>query len=267
MPVADPVPTVPRVAGRCRSSLPLQTSASSPISQKKGYFGFAFFLFGLRPEHAETSAFCTQRPLLAAIERRGSGAGRNRRKENPDAMNSYRKDRQARRAGYGDERGRPLTRPIRMKSWKMLVSVTALSALAIVGSVVSAPTANATIPEPSTSPGVQRIWVGSTANTNQCSTGYLCAYVPGNSNHGGWWEFKFFYCGVYNLSYWHGYTLYDSFVIDDQTGGVTTSYYGGYNGTGAVLQRMTPRAGQFQDILPGTGSTHGWNPIYSIRVC
>jgi hypothetical protein len=156
-----------------------------------------------------------------------------------------------------------------MKSWKKLAGVTALSVSAILGALGSVPAANAAIPEPGTSPGVQRIWVDGDAYPGQCSSGYLCAYVSGNSNHGGWWEFKFVRCGVYNLSYWHDYSILgDSFVIDDQTGGVTTSYYGGYSGTGKVWQTMKPKAGQFQDVLPtGDGATLGWNPISSIRVC
>lgn len=159
-----------------------------------------------------------------------------------------------------------------MKSWQKLVCVTAISVSAIAGPLLSAPMANAASPEPGSSPGVQRIWVGNHVSAGQCSSGYLCAYVASNA-YNSWWEFKFLSCGVYNLSYWRsglwasGFDG-ESFVIDDQTGGVTTTYYGGYNGSGRILQKMTPWAGHVQYILPrGDGSIVGWDPVNSIRVC
>ena len=144
------------------------------------------------------------------------------------------------------------------------LAAAAVSAAALAAS----PTASAAIPEPYTSPGVTRIWVGGDAAPGQCLSGYLCAYVSGNANHGGWWEFKFYNCGIYNVYYWHDYSILgDSFVIDDQSGGVTTTYYRGFNGSGP-LQSMKPAANQFQDVQQqGSGSTLGWNPISSIRVC
>ncbi len=157
-----------------------------------------------------------------------------------------------------------------MKSWKTFIGATVLAAAGLAGSLIASSGAYAAIPDPGTSPGVQRIYIGGDAYPAQCSSGYLCAYVSKNSgDHDGWYEFKFINCGVYNLSYWHDYSILgDSFVIDDQTGNVTTTYYGGYNGTGKVWQTMKPKANQFQDILPqGDGATLGWNPISSIRVC
>ncbi len=155
-----------------------------------------------------------------------------------------------------------------MKSWKKLTGATTLVAAGLVGALVSSTGAYASTPNPGTSPGVQRTWVTS-SGTDQCSSGYLCAYVdPNDGRYGeGWFLFKFVHCGVYNLSYWHDYSIVnDSFVIDDQTGNVTTTYYGGYNGTGKVWQTMKPKANDFQDVnLRGT--PNGWNPISSIRVC
>jgi hypothetical protein len=134
--------------------------------------------------------------------------------------------------------------------------------------VVQVSSAQAASPEPSSSPraaAIVRITGAPTAS--QCSSGYLCAYVESNSNPDvGWWEFKFVHCGTVNLSYWHDQLGgYDSFVIDDQTGGVTTTLYSGYNGTGTVLQRITPRSGTTQNVL--YGGNRGWNPVNSIRVC
>lgn len=152
-----------------------------------------------------------------------------------------------------------------MRSLTRSLSGLAATVALMAGLTGLAPTAQASIPEPYTSPGITPVWVGSIAASTECASGYLCAFVPGNANPGGWWEFKFYNCGVYNLSYWHDpYPGGSSFVVDDQTGGVTTSYYSGSNGTGSVLQTMTPQYRAFQDVLPHGG---GWNPVYSIRVC
>lgn len=133
------------------------------------------------------------------------------------------------------------------------------SVLRFVAACFTAPAAEATAPPPSTSPTVAPVFVG-VAFPNQCSSGYLCAFVAYNY---GWAEFKFYRCGVYNLSYWYdpGPGSSSSFVVDDQTGGVTTTYYGQ---SGNVLQTMKPNPGNFQYVLNGRG---GWNPVYSIRVC
>jgi hypothetical protein len=145
------------------------------------------------------------------------------------------------------------------------VAAAAVAAVAL--GLASVPTAQAADPEPSSSPGpAARVRVQTRA-ASQCSSGYLCAYVESNSDPDhGWWLFKFVRCGVVNLNYWHDQLSgYDSFVLDDQTGGVTTTLYSGYNGTGTVLQRITPHAGAFQDVL--YGGNRGWNPVNSIRVC
>ncbi|WP_405061711.1 hypothetical protein OG474_08685 [Kribbella sp. NBC_01505] len=149
---------------------------------------------------------------------------------------------------------------------KIAKSIAVIAALTV-GLAVTPTTAQAVDPEPTTSPGpAARIRVQE-LSASQCSSGYLCAYVESNSDHlHGWWLFKYTRCGIVNLNNWHDQLSgYDSFVIDDQTGGVTTTLYSGYNGTGTVLQRITPRAGQRQDVLYGGG--RGWNPVNSIRVC
>jgi hypothetical protein len=115
------------------------------------------------------------------------------------------------------------------------------------------------IPKPSTSPSITPIVVFF-PSANTCSSGFLCAYVPTAPN-GDWWEFKFFHCQRYSLSNFFDDGFDDSLAIDDQTGGVTTTYFGQ---SGNVRQTMKPAAGRLQHVLPGTG---GWDPIFSIQVC
>jgi len=115
------------------------------------------------------------------------------------------------------------------------------------------------ITKPSTSPSITAVNVV-VASTSQCSSGFLCAYVPTGPG-GTWWEFKFFHCLRYSLSNFFDSGFDESIVIDDQTGGVTTTYFGQ---SGNVLQTMKPAAGRFQSVLPGRG---GWDPVFSIKVC
>ena len=90
-----------------------------------------------------------------------------------------------------------------------------------------------------------------------CSTGYLCAYLAQAPNN-GWYVFKFYTCQRYYLN-----DFVDEIgdVVDDQTGGVTTTYYGA---SGNVLQTMKPAPGQWQFVMNQRG---GWDPVYSIEVC
>lgn len=144
---------------------------------------------------------------------------------------------------------------------KRILSVAAAAVLATtLSTVILAPKAEAATPAPSTTPSVTRIWRGTSTGPSQCSTGYLCAYVPYN---GGYYEFKFYYCGVYSLHYWHDPSALttESFVYDDQTGNPRTVYYGS---TGNVLLNMITEPGLLQWVLQAQG---GWNPVYSIRVC
>lgn len=113
---------------------------------------------------------------------------------------------------------------------KRIAIATSVALAALSGAIGLSPSVHAaTIPEPYISkwPGpVTRVWIGNVAAPEQCTRGYLCAFVERNSsgyNHTGWWEFKFYHCGVYNLAYWHEYPTWygddGSLVLDDRPAG------------------------------------------------
>ncbi|MFI5712361.1 hypothetical protein [Kribbella sp. NPDC051620] len=128
-----------------------------------------------------------------------------------------------------------------------------------------APVANAVaVAEPSTSPAVERTWVGH-VGLELCSSGYFCAFVQSNDpakRFTGWWRFKFYTCTTYSLSNWYDYTDGAwSEVLDYQTGGVATAILGA---SGNTLQTVRPNTGAIQPILEHQG---GWNSVYKIRTC
>lgn len=145
----------------------------------------------------------------------------------------------------------------RRLSYRILAAALAV----IVASLALAPQASAATNPPSTSPApYARINVGGDINAGQCSTGFLCAFVVDYSQFSQpWIEFKFYTCQTYYLFYWHDNSITgNSYVIDDQTGGVTSRFYGS---SGNLLWSYTPHPGVIQEV------PNGWNPYYSIKSC
>lgn len=148
---------------------------------------------------------------------------------------------------------------MRTRIRRAVLAVSAIAFAATLSMTILVPTAGAATATPT---GVlTRLAIGSSAGPNNCSSGYLCAFVPTAPN--GWYEFKFYYCQRYYLTNFFDDTSagINSPVIDDQSSGTTTTYYGA---SGNVLQTMRPSANKFQDVMFNKG---GWNPVYSIKVC
>ncbi len=150
-----------------------------------------------------------------------------------------------------------------------LLSVTVLApatdAAPATRSVAAAPahatSTTTTYPAPSTSPAVTVSVDPQQPKQYFCDTGYLCVFLYTAPE--GWYYINFYYCKRYSLSNFIDPTATgaDSEVIDDQSAGTTTTFYGKY---GNVLQTMHPSSDEFQSVLLNNG---GWNPVYSIQVC
>lgn len=119
--------------------------------------------------------------------------------------------------------------------------------------------------------GVQSLtpaYAGSSASTTStagttyegCPSGYLCLYKGATwNNRSGRPDAKFYYCRTENLSNW---TSRHGSYINNQTGGVTSRFWSGYNGTGRVLRhsRSIPYAGWYD-------ADFDFFPVNSITVC
>ncbi|MFD0884133.1 hypothetical protein ACFQ08_06160, partial [Streptosporangium algeriense] len=83
-----------------------------------------------------------------------------------------------------------------------------------------------------------------------CPSGNLCpeAWNPVTNK---WRQFRLYTCARYGLSYWKG----DGFYTNNQTGGVTSYFYGQ---SGEVLHSFTPDSGVHD---------YNWEPVWYIRNC
>jgi hypothetical protein len=102
----------------------------------------------------------------------------------------------------------------------------------------------------------------SAAGTNYegCPSGYLCLYKNSYyNNHNFKPDAKYYYCGTFNLSGW--VTRHGSYV-NNQTGGVTSRFWSGYNGTGSVLRysKSFPYPGWYD-------ADFDFYPVNSITAC
>lgn len=89
-----------------------------------------------------------------------------------------------------------------------------------------------------------------------CPVGYLCLYKSKSWNGGNQRpDAKYYRCGVVNLSGW--VTRHGS-VLNNQTSGVTTQFYRGFNGTGTVLAHL---------FAYDYRADFDFYPVNSIRVC
>ncbi|MER7212159.1 hypothetical protein ABT340_34315 [Streptosporangium sp. NPDC000239] len=86
--------------------------------------------------------------------------------------------------------------------------------------------------------------------TITCPSGNLCpeAWNPVTNK---WRQFRLYTCARYSLSYWKG----EGFYTNNQTGGVTSYFYGQ---AGEVLHSFTPDSGVHD---------YNWEPVWSIRNC
>ena len=119
----------------------------------------------------------------------------------------------------------------------------------------------ATYPAPSTSPSLPVGLIGPQIKQYFCDPEYLCAFI--DTAPSGYYRIEFYRCQRYSLAQFidPSATGTDSVVIDDQSAGTTTVFYGK---SGNVLQTMHPINDEFQSVLLNKG---GWNPVYSIKVC
>jgi len=96
----------------------------------------------------------------------------------------------------------------------------------------------------------------SAATVAGCPLGYLCLYKAANyNNYNNKPDAKYYRCGTYNLSNW---VTRNGSYVDNQTGGVISVFWAGYNGTGAVL-----RAFKSYSSAPNVD----FYPVNSITVC
>lgn len=105
----------------------------------------------------------------------------------------------------------------------------------------------ATAPSANPAPGYTDYAPGSIAS---CSRGVLCTAVWNPVNN-KWRQFNLAACNLYRLAYWQGGGSY----FDNQTGGVTSYFYGQ---TGNELHHFTPDQ---------TQHAYNWDNVYSIRNC
>ena len=111
---------------------------------------------------------------------------------------------------------------------------------------VAATPAQAASP-PNTSPAAaSRQWTPNGGYA--CEWGYVCTQIPYG---GGYYVFKFYYYGRYNLSNWFGYT----YTINAQTGGAALRLYDQYGSQ--VLCLGGPN--HYKDWV-------NWDPIWSIAL-
>ena len=84
-----------------------------------------------------------------------------------------------------------------------------------------------------------------------CEPGLACASVPYG---GGWYVFKFYAYGTYNLSNWYGTDT----AFNDQTGGAAMRLYNGSNAQVECIRGQDPIAHFDMNV--------NWTPIYKIRL-
>lgn len=74
----------------------------------------------------------------------------------------------------------------------------------------------------------------SASTVQGCPSGYLCLYKAAAwNNYNARPDLKLYYCTPYNLSNW---TSRHGSYINNQTGGVWSRFFAGYNGTGGILR-------------------------------
>ena len=128
---------------------------------------------------------------------------------------------------------------------KLAVIGVLLAVLAVIG----APTPAQAVPPPSTWPTASQVLF--TTNLNNINVGcpyhHGCAVVPyGN----GWYVFKFYYYGIYYLSYWLG----SGFVINYQSAGAAMRFY---NSAGVQVLCLPAESAPIR---------MNWDPIWSIQL-
>lgn len=91
---------------------------------------------------------------------------------------------------------------------------------------------------------------GAPGTSYRCNSGNLCESVWDPVHH-AYRDYRMYYCHRYYLSYWSGTGSF----VDNQTGGVKSSFYGQ---RGNVLRSFrAPHANTFLS----------WSPVWSIRNC
>jgi hypothetical protein len=98
------------------------------------------------------------------------------------------------------------------------------------------------------------------ASYEGCPSGYLCLYKGSYyNNHNFRPDAKYYACGIVNLS---GWVTHHGSYVNNQTGGVTSKFWSGYNGTGRVLRysRSVPHSGWYDPDFD-------FYPVNSITVC
>ena len=92
-----------------------------------------------------------------------------------------------------------------------------------------------------------------------CPSGYLCLYKGTIYNNFTRPDAMYYHCGTVNLS---GWVTHHGSYINNQTGGVTSLFWSGYNGTGRIIRisRSVPYPGWYDGDFD-------FYPVNSITVC
>ncbi|HEX4832582.1 MAG TPA: hypothetical protein VH478_15975 [Trebonia sp.] len=141
-----------------------------------------------------------------------------------------------------------------------VIATLSLAAAAVLAATVAPGTARASTatPSPSISPATTKVVVPLTNIYGyKCPSGNLCLWVydPNATNGRGAYDvFDLDACHTYSVSYWHGSATYE----DNQTGGVTSYFYGQ---SGNTLTHFTPTG---DTIKTYSGD---WDPVWSVKNC
>ncbi|MBM7784748.1 hypothetical protein JOD67_001428 [Tenggerimyces flavus] len=103
--------------------------------------------------------------------------------------------------------------------------------------------------EPATSPGAAARYFSWSSSGHSCPRGYACAIVRAKALP-GWWVFKFYDYGTYQLHRWSG------------TGSLTNNQTGS-----AAMRLLGSDKKQRQCVRPGrSDNSVNWGPVYYIRL-